>query len=109
MVGYLSHYIDTTLIILHDPGKILTPQLEMFHIYFDTATFDLIEKDKMNTIEKQLSEIGGTMGLFTGFSILSAVEIIYFSVKYFMSHRNKKIVLAKKDQIEKIFVNGWET
>ena len=65
------------------------PQLEMVHIYFDTATFDLIEKDTKNTSETQISVIGGTMGLFTGFSILSAVEIFYFTVKYFMSLRYK--------------------
>ena len=59
--------------------------MEMVHIYFDTATFDLIEKDTKNTLETQISVIGGTMGLFTGFSILSAAEIIYFSVKYFVS------------------------
>ena len=63
----------------------------MVHIFYDTATFDLIEKDTKNTLETQISVIGGTMGLFTGFSILSAVEILYFMVKYFMSLRNKKI------------------
>ena len=30
------------------------------------------------TLEAQLGLIGGTMGLLTGFSILSGVEIIYF-------------------------------
>ena len=63
----------------------------MVHIYFDTATFDLIEKDIKNPPETQISVIGGTMGLFTGFSIISAVEIVYFSVKYFMSLRITKI------------------
>ena len=61
----------------------------MVHIFFDTATFDLIEKDVKNTLETQISVIGGTMGLFTGFSILSAVEIVYFTLKYFISLRIK--------------------
>ena len=47
-------------------------------IYFDTATFDDIERDKKIKIEGQLSLIGGTMGLLTGFSIISGVEIIFF-------------------------------
>ena len=34
--------------------------------------------------------IGGTMGLFTGFSILSGVEIIYYLAKFFMSIKLKK-------------------
>ena len=29
----------------------------------------------------KLSAIGGTMGLLTGFSLISAVEIIYFMAK----------------------------
>ena len=70
----------------------------MVHIYFDTATFDLIEKDTKNTVETQISVIGGTMGLFTGFSILSAVEILYFTVKCVMALRNKKKPCQKKSK-----------
>jgi hypothetical protein len=61
--------------------------LEVVRIFFDTATFDKIELDKKMTLEGQLGAIGGTMGLLTGFSILSAVEIIYFTIKFFMSLR----------------------
>ena len=52
--------------------------LHLVQIYFDTATFDDIEKDKKIKMEAQLSLIGGTMGLLTGFSIISGVEIILF-------------------------------
>ena len=77
--------------------------LEAVYIYFDTATYDEIEKDvkvtllaalalalkkyqkKSNnlkvTMEAQLGLIGGTMGLLTGFSILSGVEIIYYLLR----------------------------
>ena len=34
------------------------------------------------TTEAQLGLIGGTMGLLTGFSILSGVEIIYFVLRF---------------------------
>ena len=57
----------------------------MIQIYFDTATYDEIERDVKVTINAQLGLIGGTMGLLTGFSILSAVEIIYYLAKLFMS------------------------
>jgi hypothetical protein len=33
----------------------------------------------------QVGLIGGTMGLLTGFFILSGVEIVYFTIKFFMS------------------------
>ena len=57
-------------------GEELPPStLLLVQIYFDTATFDNIERDKKIKIEGQLSLIGGTMGLLTGFSIISGVEI----------------------------------
>ena len=34
-------------------------------------------------MEAQLGLIGGTMGLLTGFSILSGVEIIYYLLRFF--------------------------
>ena len=52
--------------------------LQLVQIYFDTATFDDIERDKKIKTEAQLSLIGGTMGLLTGFSIISGIEIIFF-------------------------------
>ena len=50
-------------------------------IYFDTPTFDKIEKDRAAKFVDMLSAIGGTMGLLTGFSIISGVEILYFAAK----------------------------
>jgi hypothetical protein len=41
------------------------------------ATYDRIEQDIRVTLEAQVGLIGGTLGLFSGFSILSGVEIIY--------------------------------
>ena len=35
--------------------------------------------------------IGGTMGLFTGFSILSGIEIIYYAAKFFFRKIGGKI------------------
>ena len=50
-------------------------------IYFDTPTFDRVTKDEKANFEAKLSAIGGTMGLLTGFSIISGVEIVYFAGK----------------------------
>ena len=86
----------------------------MVEIYFDTATFDEIERDvkvirgsrmmfkllEMNivyfkvTFESSLGVIGGTMGLLTGFSILSGVEIVFFLIKI--------LVKCAKDGKEKL-------
>ena len=59
----------------------ITEYLPIVEIYFDTPTFDVVTKDaKTNNITK-ISMIGGTLGLLTGFSILSGAEIVYFLVK----------------------------
>ena len=50
-------------------------------IYFYATTFDRIIKDRAAKFVDKLSAIGGTMGLLTGFSIISGVEIIYFGIK----------------------------
>ena len=52
--------------------------LKLVQIYFDTATFDEIERDVKVKFTAALSLIGGTMGLLTGFSIISGIEIIFF-------------------------------
>ena len=56
--------------------------LRLIRIFFDTATFDDIERDEKIKTEAQLSLIGGTMGLFSGFSIISGIEIIFFVAKF---------------------------
>ena len=56
-------------------------KLRYVKIYFETPTFDRIENDSAAKFVDMLSAIGGTMGLLTGFSIISGVEIIYFGAK----------------------------
>ena len=57
------------------------PRFKYIRIYIDTPAFDLITKDKSSKPVDMLAAIGGTFGLLTGFSLISAVEIIYFAVK----------------------------
>ena len=97
------------MILLPTGANIMFPNPKVVQIFFDTATFDKIERDvkvslyniqsgglepllSLNvdskvTMEGALSLIGGTMGLLTGFSILSGIEIIYFVIKFFLSLR----------------------
>ena len=66
--------------------------LRYVKIYFDTPTFDRITKDRAAKFVDMLSAIGGTMGLLTGFSIISVVEIIYFAIKIiFKTFKKKKV------------------
>ena len=59
--------------------------LRFVRIYFGVTTFDRITKDRAAKFVDMLSAIGGTMGLLTGFSIISGVEIIYFAAKLIFS------------------------
>ena len=56
-------------------------KLRFVRIYFYATTFDKITKDRAAKFVDMLSAIGGTMGLLTGFSIISGVEIVYFGIK----------------------------
>ena len=49
--------------------------MQLVQIYFDTATFDEISRDVKNTMETQISVIGGTMGLFTGLQLTENIEL----------------------------------
>ena len=88
--------MSTCLIFLPLDTTIPYAPLQLVQIYFDTATYDKIERDVKMTLTAQIGLIGGTMGLLTGFSILSGVEIIYFAVKLIMSLRIPKGELAVK-------------
>ena len=70
--------------------------LQVVQIFFDTPTYDEIEKDVSVTFGDQLGAIGGTLGLFAGFSIISGVEILYFLIKALLSFLQMK----KQNQTE---------
>ena len=67
-------------------------KLQFVKIYFDTPTFDRITKDRRAKFEDIMSAVGGTMGLLTGFSIISAVEIIFYLVRIAGNIFNRKTV-----------------
>ena len=65
-------------------------KLRFVRIYFDTPTFDRIRVDKAAKFVDMLSAIGGTMGLLTGFSIISGVEILYFAFRIIVEMFKKR-------------------
>ena len=67
--------------------------LQVVLVGIGSATYDQIEYDLAFTMEGALGLVGGTMGLFSGFSILSGVEIVYYLAKYIsksFSYNKKK-------------------
>ena len=71
-------------------------------IYFYATTFDRITKDRAAKFVDMLSAIGGTMGLLTGFSIISGVEIAYFGVKIMLQIIRRRLNKKKKREKQEI-------
>ena len=63
--------------------------LRFVRMHFYATTFDRITKDRAAKFVDMLSAIGGTMGLLTGFSIISGVEIVFFGVKIILKTLKK--------------------
>ena len=72
--------------------------MRLVKIKFSAPVFDKVTKDRSAKFVDQLSAIGGTMGLLTGFSIISGVEIIYFALKTSLGYFNrfKEKIMTKK-------------
>ena len=66
-------------------------KLHWVRIFFSTPTFDMIVNDEKANFELKMSTIGGTMGLLTGFSIISGVEIVFFLMKSIITYWTKQI------------------
>ena len=79
------------MLVLKFPASSNEEDIYFIEIYFDTSTYEKVEQDKKMTLEAQLGLIGGTMGLLTGFSILSGVEILYYAIRFFVSLRINQI------------------
>ena len=59
-------------------------------IYIDTPAFDRVTKDAAAKPVDKFAIVGGTFGLFTGFSIISGVEIIYHLARFLWTQAFKK-------------------
>ena len=73
--------------------------LKFVRLYFYATTFDRITKDRAAKFVDKLSAIGGTMGLLTGFSLISGVEIVYFGIKIILQILRKKLEKKKSMKI----------
>ena len=65
--------------------------LRFVRLYFYATTFDKITNDRAAKFVDMLSAIGGTMGLLTGFSIISGVEIVYWGIKIILKILKDKL------------------
>ena len=77
------NYVDVSNVIMEVDLKGIKRHTELHwvHIYFNTPSFDKITRDEKADFVTKMSDLGGTMGLLTGFSVISLVEIVFFGTK----------------------------
>lgn len=75
----ISQSLNSTFILGWGPEN----NLHVVTIFINSPTFDLITKDAKTTFMDRLAVIGGTLGLFTGFSVISGVEV---HIKYLQEY-----------------------
>ena len=84
--------IYSTLVLVKEEEE---KDLKVLFISVQSTSYDTIKRDVRNSLETQLGLLGGTLGLFTGFSILSGVEIIFFVLKFFFRFFGRLKTLMK--------------
>ena len=73
--------------------------LRFVRLHFLATTFDRITKDRAAKFVDKFSAIGGTMGLLTGFSIISGVEMVYFGIKIILKILRNRLNKKRMKQI----------
>ena len=76
--------------------------LHVFKIYFNTATYDKVERDLTLTFEAQISLIGGNLGLFAGVSVISMVELVYWVARLIFAKVGEIIRRKGEDEIQDV-------
>ena len=71
-----KNIFKVALYYLPDESVITEVRWHVFDLYFNL--FIQIKRDSKMTLSDKISWIGGMMGLFTGFSVISAIEILYW-------------------------------
>ena len=71
-------------------------ELIKVNIYFDEMNYQYHGESPAMTVTDLLGNLGGTLGLFLGFSVLSTVEIIEFVINYY---KNIKLIENSKFEI----------
>ena len=94
----VKKYLISYLVTSYVEEYVSEMNLQFVRIFFETTTFDKTTKDRSAKFVDMLSAIGGTMGLLTGFSIISGVEILYFVIKIALQAIKKSIGSKSSDK-----------
>ena len=77
--------VPTEFNVYGDPKAHVVQQgLEIVEIFFKSPILDMVTRDVRTSLVDKISMIGGMLGLFTGFSVISGIEIMYFIIRVFL-------------------------
>ena len=82
-----SNFFENMLILDVSTEKSLKEKLKrtsMIHINFDKKKFSTVTKDAKITIPDMIGNIGGTLGVFIGFSFLGLLDMMVEFFKYLL-------------------------
>lgn len=60
------------------------------NVFFDEMSYGLYSESPAMTIQGLLGNLGGTLGLFLGFSVLSTIEVIEFMINFYIDLKESK-------------------
>jgi hypothetical protein len=83
----ISKYQDISLVT----DEQISNSVIMLDIYFESLTYTEIAEVPVFTIINLISNIGGTLGLFLGLSLLSFIEIVELFFNILMNEFNSKV------------------
>ena len=69
--------------------------IAILNFFFDTPIITEITLELRTNIFDMISAIGGTLGLFTGISVITLVEVVYWLFKFFQVKMHKIIITFK--------------
>ncbi|KAG7159376.1 Pickpocket protein 28-like 1, partial [Homarus americanus] len=77
----LEHLLQNHPDVVQDLTDYLEKNGALVHVYFEYSTSTLYKRDIVATASQIVANIGGLLGLFLGFSLLSGAEIIFYLYK----------------------------
>ena len=106
--GFFATYVGD----FHKRKDFLTPKLErmsLIHINFEEANVFSVTKDAKITTADMIGNIGGTLGVFIGFSFLGLLETLIDMVQYLHQRRMSIKKKCSESTLEKESMTHIET
>ncbi|CAH1963311.1 unnamed protein product [Acanthoscelides obtectus] len=83
---------------INTPINVTPESTTIVHFFFMKSSYNILTKSELFAFTDIVSNIGGLLGLFMGFSIMSIVEIIYFlSLRLWCNYHKEKNIEKSKN------------